>query len=191
MNCRDAVALVTGIVPGDLRDMTAARRHVEDCPVCADQLDRPGTAEQVLARLAQIRPAPGRPLRAVLLVVASLQIAVAMPLLFGVDPFGFAGAVSAEHLARDGALGLVVGVAGILVSHRPKIGTAMVGVCIAAALAQAAFTAIDTQDGQVHASFETVHLLMVGTVLLIVLTAVRRVREEAGLANRGPSKAAG
>jgi hypothetical protein len=153
----------------------AARRHIEMCPICASLVDDAIEPEQILAALAAHRP-PHKPvLRIALGVIAAVQCAIAVPWLFGVNPLGFmADHVASEHLTRDGAIGVVVGVAGLTTALVTRHGLAMLVMGAAAIGMQLLSFAIDEDHDRVHPLFELSHLLVPVILALIAVFALRR-----------------
>ena len=96
------------------------------------------------------------------------HLALALPWLVGADPLGLLGNVSASHLTRDGALGLVTAVAGLLTAWRPRYALAAALVSATALTAQIATALIDEHYRRVSFLAEGVHGL---TVIVTVLVA--------------------
>ena len=152
-----------------------ARRHVASCPSCSSVIDDTPSAERVLASLVAHRP-PNHPLlRATLGVLAALQIALALPWLFDMNPVAFlANNVASEHLTRDGAIGVIVGVAGLTTALRTRHALAMLVTGLAAIGMQVLSFAIDENHDRVHPLFEVSHLLVPIILALIAVFALRR-----------------
>ncbi len=156
-------------------DVAAARRHVDRCPLCSALVLDEGSAERALAALAAHRPAPGGRLRRAITVASVAQLVLALPWLFAWNPFApIAGHASASHLARDGALGVFVGVAGVLASALPRHATAMLLTVIAAVLMQALGFAVDEPANNVSLAYEALHLLVPVIIAGIGALALRR-----------------
>ena len=173
--CADALrAFASGSTP----EARAARRHVERCPSCAGALDDAGSADAVLAVLATRRPARSSRLRRLLGAVSLLQCAIALPWLFGTNPFGFlaASGVTPAHLTRDGAIGILIGVAGCTTALRPRHALAMLVTAGAAVGLQLISFAVDERNEHVHPLFETSHLLVPVVLVLIATIGLRRDR---------------
>jgi hypothetical protein len=173
--CADALR---AFASGSATDARAARRHVERCPACAGALDDAGSADAVLALLATRRPARSPRLRQLLAAVSLLQCAVALPWLFGTNPFGFlaSSGVTSAHLTRDGAIGILIGVAGCTTALRPRHALAMLVTAGAAVGLQLVGFAIDEHNEHVHPLFETSHLLVPVVLVLIATIGLRRDR---------------
>lgn len=156
-------------------ELRAARRHVASCPSCASLIDDTGSAERVLATLARHRPTQRPRLRIVLGVIAALQCALALPWLFDVNPVAFLGNdVDSSHLTRDGAIGVIVGVAGLTTALRTRHALAMLVTGIAAIGMQVLSFAIDEHHERVHPLFELSHALVPVILVLIAVIAMRR-----------------
>ncbi len=97
-----------------------------------------------------------------------VHLALALPWLIGTDPLGLLGTASASHLTRDGALGLVTAVAGLLTAWRPRYALAAVLVSGTALTAQIATALIDEHYRRVSLLAEGVHAI---TVIVTILVA--------------------
>jgi len=156
-------------------ELRAARRHIESCPICASLVDDADAPAQILAELAAHRPPRTPLLRYALGVLAVAQTALALPWLFDVNPLGFlADHVASEHLTRDGAIGVIVGVAGLTTALRPRHALAMLVMAAAAIGMQVLSFAIDENHDRVHPLFEVSHALVPIIVALIAVFALRR-----------------
>jgi hypothetical protein len=169
--CRDAIAVLLG----DPEDQSAearlgARVHAGMCARCASVLDDPDASRRVLDTLARRRSTGSTVVRGALVVLAVAQFTVACPWLFGASLVPDQH-VALDHLTRDGALDLVVATAGLLVVWRSRyaIAAALVGAIVFAA--QFATGLVDQHDRHVNAAFELTHLLAVGVLALVVVTA--------------------
>jgi hypothetical protein len=176
--CAGALRAFAAGPSGAAGDEPAARRHVERCPACAALLDDAGSPDAVLALLAGQRPARSARLRQLLGAVALAQCVVALPWLFGANPFGFlaSSGVAPAHLTRDGAIGFVIGVAGCTTALRPRHAIAMLVTAGAAVGMQVIGFAIDERNEHVHPMFETAHLLVPVVLVLIATIGLRRDR---------------
>jgi hypothetical protein len=183
----DAADSDVGGRAGRAADVRAARRHVERCPSCSALLDDAGSADAVLALLATRRPARSTRLRQVLGAVAVLQCTVALPWLFGTNPFGVfdSSGVASAHLTRDGAIGILIGVAGLTTALRPRHALAMLVTAGAAVGMQLIGFAVDERNEHVHPLFETSHLLVPVVLVLIATIGLRRDRPVAPPARSG------
>ena len=83
--------------------------------------------------------------------------------------------VALAHLTRDGALGLVIATAGLLVAWRPRYAVAALLVGSIVFVAQFASSFVDNQDQYVSAAFELTHLLVFALLALLAFaTAAER-----------------
>lgn len=156
-------------------ELRAARRHLEACPRCAGVLDDEPTAAQALAAAQRRRPVRPPGVRALLCTASAVQLAVALPWLLGWNPFGaFAGHVTPAHLTRDGAIGVIVGVAGIGSALRPRHAVAMLFTAIAAVAMQAFGFAVDESANRVSVVYETLHLFVPMIIAGIGTLAMRK-----------------
>ena len=152
----------------------AARRHVNACPACASALDDSAVAD-VMARLTALRTTAIPVHRAILGFIASAQCLFALPWLLGFDPIGSLGNhVAASHLTRDGAIGVIVGVAGVATALRPRHALAMLVMAIASIGMQAFGFAVDENQNRVSPLFELLHVLVPIIVAMIGVVAMRR-----------------
>jgi hypothetical protein len=151
-----------------------AQQHVASCPDCAglhDDLE----PEQILAVLDAKRPRRAPALRVVLGVLAAAQLAMAVPWLLGFNPLGTLGGHALDaHLTRDGAIGIIIGVAGVTTALQPRHGVAMLVMAVAALGMQIFGFAIDENHDRVSAIFEVQHLLGLVVSLLIAVITMRR-----------------
>ncbi len=173
IGCRDAVAaLLTGQAadPGLHRRATA---HARVCPRCAALIDDPTAGEAILQGLAPHRLGPSNLLRGALAVISIFQLIIALPWLLGYEPYSILGEATKSHLTRDGALGLIVGAAGVLVVVRPRYALAGLLLTVVAASANALTGLIDHRDHEVAASFEFIHVLVLTMIVLLALCVGR------------------
>lgn len=126
--------------------------------------------DALLQHLGPALPQPRPVLRIMLSIVGLLQLLAVLPWMVDRDPLRLLGYSSAEHLTRDGALGLAVAAAGLLVAWRPRWAVPCLVISSVALLAQTAVGIFDT-DGRVFS--ELVHLPSVMLTCLIGLSAVR------------------
>lgn len=126
-------------------------------------------ADRVLERMGPVIAGPPRWQRIVLLVAAIVQLGLAAPWLAGSDPSGLLGDAYPSHLARDGALGLLIGAAAIVVARRPhhSLSALIAGVSILAI--QLSTGLIDGHLDRVVLWVETTH---VPTLVIVALLAV-------------------
>ena len=108
-------------------------------------------------------------------IVAAIQLVFAIPWLFGATllPDHY---VAVSHLTRDGALGLVIATAGILVAWRPRYAVSAIIVGSIVLGAQAILGVVDQQNQSVNTVFELLHVLVLLILGLIALasTSTRR-----------------
>lgn len=136
-------------------------------------------AERALAAVDRVRPASSSPRRLGLALVATAQLCLALPWLFGNNPYeNLTGHAPAEHLTRDGALGVAVAVAGLLTAFRPRFWPGMVGVAAAAGASQLAAGLLEGHSEHTHLRFEAFHLL--GVVIVALVAYAGRPRRPAG-----------
>jgi len=182
--CRDALAALLD-EPGSRSDdeLRSARLHAARCPECASVLDDDGAADRVFDRLRAHRPSPSVLLRGVLAVVATAQLVVALPWLFGHSLVPDHD-VATPHLTRDGALGLAIAALGLLVVWRPRyaVTTLMVG-CVVL-VAQSATSVFDEQGQSVSLAFELTHLLLFAVLGLVGIVSSSRRGPSADLQRR-------
>ena len=173
--CREAMAILlddpAAVDPDALR---RARLHAARCPACAATLDDPDAPASVADAMAPRHPASTRILRVVLAVVATAQLIVALPWLFGASIVP--GDVAVAHLTRDGALGIAIGALGLLVVWRPRYAVAALMVGCVVFLVQSTATVFDEQANSVSLLFEITHLLVFANLGLIgILSSTSRV----------------
>lgn len=179
--CDEVLAI---LAQPDLNDETALRRarvHAASCPQCAGVLED-GVESAPVPSLGVVSPR----LRLLLAVVASAQLLVSIPWLFGLNPLGDLGDhVDVSHLTRDGALGLATAIAGLLTAWRPRYAVPAVAVSAVALLAQFAMALVDDHAHRVNMAFEAIHLVTVAVTALVAIhgkqTTVRASRAPARL----------
>lgn len=135
-------------------------------------------AERVLDRMAPLRLGPPRWIRLVLMVVSSAQVIIALPWLVGTDPLGLLGRADVSHLTRDGAFGMVIGLAGIVTAwqHRYAIAAGILSVSIL--FVHFATGLIDGHADRVAMWVEISHLPMtIITALILVAARPARARK--------------
>jgi hypothetical protein len=184
MTCQDAlVTLVSGDEAAEPSAFARARAHASLCPRCASIYDDREAAERVLTRSREDIAGPSLRLRASLAVVAVAQLVLACPWLFGAslvpDP-----SVSAAHLTRDGALGLLIASVALVTAWRPRYAFGSLLVGAVAIVAQFASGIVDRQDQAVSGVFELTHLLSLVIVVLLAF-ACTSLRSGGG-ARRSP-----
>ncbi len=170
ITCAKAKSLVLQQI-GNANEIAVARAHLLECPQCAS--DTADDIDQVSRTLSNLRN-PGGVRRAMLLIVSAIQIALALPWMFGatllwgqhLDP-------DVSHLTRDGAIGLILGVIGIAVASKPRLAYFALTMCGLLAILQIAAFVSDRAEGHVHSNFEVIHLLS-AVVSVLVLSMVHR-----------------
>jgi hypothetical protein len=158
--------------------------HQQSCPLCASMADIASDLsserdvhfpDQVLGRLSRVRPAPSRLACALLALMAVAQGVFSLPWVLGHNPLGrFIGTATPEHLTRDGALGVLVSVAGIVTAWRPRYSYAMLAVCGAIVVLQLGAGAVDEHGSAVGLHFEIIHVLALAIASAVGLIAFRR-----------------
>lgn len=144
------------------------------------QPDRPGDgdgeaqdpAEPLLSQLGDALPGPNPVVRVLVAVLAVAQLAVVLPWLVDADPFGLLGGSTSSHLTRDGALGLVVAVAGLMAAWRPRWAVPCFLLGSAALVAQALAGLFDSASAG-GGGTELVHVPSVILTCLIGLSGIR------------------
>jgi hypothetical protein len=178
--CVNALREVTGAgssdaAGGDTPELRAARHHLEICPICASLIDDPAAADKALATIATTRGPRSPVLRSALGIVAGVQCLFALPWLFGFSPFDRLGNhVAPSHLTRDGALGVILGVAGMTSAFRPRHALAMLVTAGAGIAMQGLSYLFDQNTSRVGPRFELVHLLVPIIVAMIAVLVYRR-----------------
>jgi hypothetical protein len=186
--CEEAKATLARAEASEL-DRRRAQAHQQTCSHCARDLsldtmlrtltenENENAAARVHAQLAAKRPRPTKTIVVLLLITSTLQAAVALPWLVGVNPFQkILGVASSAHLTRDGALGVVIAVAGFVVAWRPRYAFAMLALVVATVSMQVLGAFVDAPEHHSGIPFEFVHALDVAIGLLIVLVAILRDR---------------
>ena len=159
--------------PDELRK---ARTHASICPRCAGSFDDPEASQRVLEMLRQKRTSVSVLLRVLLVLVAVAQLVVACPWLFGASLIPDHN-VAVAHLTRDGAFGLVIATAGLLVAWRPRYGLVALLVGSMVFVAQFASGVVDRQDQSVSAAFELTHLLVFALLALLAFATAAKHRD--------------
>lgn len=166
MTCGDALVL---LVEGEAHDPDGYRRaraHASVCPRCASSYDDRGASQRVLERHQTGVPGPSLRLRVMLVVVAVVQLVLACPWLFGASLVPD-HQVTAAHLTRDGALGLLVACVALLSAWRPRYAVGALLIGLVAIVAQFASGLVDQQDRAVSGAFELTHVLSLVIVVLL------------------------
>ena len=160
----------------DADEVGIARQHLLDCPLCAsDTAD--DMANSISSRLDILRE-PGGTLRLSLLLIASVQVFLALPWIFGETLiWGPRSDTAVAHLTRDGVIGLVLGLAGVAVALTPRLAYFALSICGLLVTLQAVAFIIDRANSTAHPVFETIHVLAVLiTALVVIIAFPRRTR---------------
>lgn len=185
--CDEATAALADPTADDLARRRAVT-HRRTCRACEEErrvdaylqriaVDTGPSADDVLSSLQRHRPVVSRAMRIALGVGSMLQATIAGPWLLGANPFrALLGNASPEHLTRDGAIGFIIAVAGLVTAWRARYAFAMLGLCGAVVVMQALGGLVDDRHGNVAVSFEKVHALALLIVGLIVVVALHRER---------------
>ena len=175
MPCKRARALILQPL-ADAHDVAVARQHLLECPLCAsDTAD--DMVNSISSRLDILRD-PGGTLRLSLLVIASVQVFLALPWIFGETLiWGPRSDTAVAHLTRDGVIGLVLGLAGVAVALTPRLAYFALSICGLLVTLQAVAFIIDRANSTAHPVFETIHVLAVLiTALVVIIAFPRRTR---------------
>ncbi len=146
----------------------AAVRRRNDAPAATS----PDDDDAFLADLSDALPSPATALRALIVVLALAQLVLVLPWLVDRDPFGLLGTSSPAHLARDGALGLVVAVAALLAAWRPRWAIPCFAIGSVTLVAQTLAGLIDNDTGA-STGRELVHVPSIALTFLVALSAIR------------------
>lgn len=138
-------------------------------------------AEFVLAEINRRRRRDVFP-RTALAALASLQLILAIPWLFGSSPL-FGSATADLHLTRDGALGIVFGVCGLAVAYRTSLGWFALPLVFLLMLVQTVFAFMEYRSEKVASAFELLHLL--GALIGVLIVYFVRPRGERVVRPRG------
>ena len=175
MSCQRARALVLEPI-SDAAEVAVARQHLLECPLCAsDTAD--DMVDSISSRLDILRE-PGGTLRLSLLIIASIQVFLALPWIFGTTLiWGPRADTAVAHLTRDGVIGLVLGLAGVAVALTPRLAYFALSICGLLVTLQAVAFIIDRLNSTAHPVFETIHVLAVLiTALVAIIAFPRRTR---------------
>jgi hypothetical protein len=170
IGCRDALGVLLDPEEASPEQVRGARAHASTCPRCSGVFDDRDAARRVRAALGPAGSNEAIALRVALVVVATVQLVLASPWLFGASLVPDAH-VAAAHLTRDGAFGLVICAVGFMVAWRPRYALAGVLVGSIVVVLQAATGVVDDRSQYVNAPFELTHVLVFAIVVLVALTA--------------------
>ena len=123
-------------------------------------------------QLGALLPRPPLWFRVIVAVLALAQTVVVIPWFLGSDPGGLLEGSGADHLTRDGAIGLVVSVAAILAAWRPHWAMPSFAVASIAVIAQAVAAVVEESSDGLGAG-ELIHLPSVVLTCLIGLSGIR------------------
>ena len=161
---------VAGVVT--LSDRAKRRRVTPTGESLEDFLDADSDGELVVVR---DRNQERRVWRVLLAIVSVAVAVVSIPMIVAINPFGSTvGAVSSEHLTRDGALGLIAATAGMLTAWRPRWAAAMTGCCAVVLGLQLVGGVHDAHDDGVTIRFEAIHVAVLAIAVLVAFGARRR-----------------
>lgn len=121
--------------------------------------------------------------RVVLGALSVTQFALALPWLFGSQGFWTTGEATSEHLTRDGALGVVFAVAGIVVALDVARAFFALPLVFVVMCIQTFFGVFDHHHENTFATFEIVHLIgaAIGVGIAVFVYPGRRSRRASGL----------
>ena len=157
-------------------ELARYRAHVRGCRACtadsrlgevlAEAADDRAWAEDVLESSRRpLGPAVG------LAIAAAAQTVLGAAWLLGRNPTApLLGRPSGEHLARDGALGLLLAGMAVTCLARPRWASALSPLCLLIVAVHLVGGLLDRHEGRVAWHFEAVHgigLLIVGIIVLM------------------------
>ena len=99
-----------------------------------------------------------------------LNLLIGLPLFLRIDALRISGA-DAGHIARDGALAVILGVAACATAHQPRWARPMSAVAGVVILLNLLGGGSDVARGSVHWTFESIHVVNALTVGLVVACA--------------------
>jgi hypothetical protein len=135
--------------------------------------DRPAPAR--LTAVSALRPMPALRLRIALGIASAAQLVVGVAWLANDVPFGhFVGSPTAAHLSRDAALGVVLGIIGMIVAWRPRWSLSLLPVVGAIVAVQTLGLLVDARSDEQGFHFELPHMLALAVGALIFLASRRR-----------------
>jgi hypothetical protein len=181
LSCERALLILMADIADHSRDeRIAARLHASRCPRCSSVYDPDEAVAPTIGRRPPESPAS---LRIGLAVVATIQLVLAVPWLFGHSLVPDAH-VEVSHLTRDGALGLVIAGLGLVTAWRPRYvnSTTLIGLLVFAAQLVAGL--VDHETDAVTGSFELIHLLVLVILASMFGIAFGRARRATPRAER-------
>ena len=183
MSCERALAILAGGGERRRDERLRARLHASRCPRCsslygaAGQLGLPPVLDGGFAQAAAW-------LRVGLVVVAGVQLVLAGPWLLGhsviPDPH-----VGVAHLTRDGALGFVIAIVGLLTAWRPRYVHSTLVVAVLVLVLQVVSGLTDHDATSASGSFEFIHVLVL--VIFCAMFAVAADLRRRATPRRGPA----
>jgi hypothetical protein len=172
--CAESLAVLLDAGSGGTPDTEALRRaqaHAATCPHCSSALDDTDAPRRIQTRFARRSDRAPRALTAPLIAFSALQLAIALPWLFGHNPIGIVGHAASDHLVRDGAIGVVIAIAGLIGSYDPTRARTLCLISAAALVLQLSAGLLDEHEHHVSFDFELTHLLAIAIVVLLGLIA--------------------
>jgi hypothetical protein len=183
------------------RDRAQATLHVQTCPLCATeqrlqlalhdarsddtQWDDAQWDDTQWEDAQWVALAHQRPHRSSVLLLAALAIPTALQFILGVSwlvganpAASILGRPSSEHLARDGALGLLMAAVACTCLARPRWARALSPVAIVILLVHLAGGFLDRHEGRVAWHFEAIHAISLLIVVLVLAVALMQRRPE-------------
>lgn len=177
MDCTEAQKTVLLSI-ADSNKMEEARLHVRTCTKCsgADNSTSLAGVIQEVSRRAD-RSFKGRLTLAMLGIV---QLVLALPWLFGSSPLWNSSAgTDTSHLSRDGAIGIMFGLAAISVARSPRLAVFALPITLIMLLLQAITGIFDDSQGHVHGNFESVHIISaVISIGIAILARPKRLKQQ-------------
>jgi len=176
MDCTSAQRLVlSNIAP--VEQLTDARTHIANCAMCGGINSAAQKTIQDKISLRSNRSVWGR---AFLGLLGLIQLFLALPWLFGSTMFWSKSlGADAAHLSRDGALGVMFATIAFAVAVSPRLAVFALPVALLLIILQTVTGFVDHSNEEVHASFETIHML--GAVIgasIAVLSFPKRVKKK-------------
>lgn len=165
--------------PGDRRRSGRSDAHRRRADTATDVHRRADTAtdpvaDEVLTRLRRALPRPSLWIIGPLVVLSAIQAVLVLPWLVGRDPWQLLSSTTDGHITRDGALGLMVAVTGLLVAWRSRWALPAFLLATLAVVAQAVTGLFDAAEAGAGPSLagELVHVPSILITCLVGLAAV-------------------